>query len=192
MEFGKLLNLRLIDLFAMMDKDCSKTLTRYEIKNGLLEANIPLSEKSLDHLVEKLDADGDGEIDYGELIAGQHRHRRKITRTILMSREQQVDMEDTEVGRVRAKLKKLMTCHNKSKHQPKAEISLLQPKQSSLVEASNKPAVAPATHSLLEPKPNAPTVDPSKKVPPTPEESPAPTMPALKLSRGALLKGLAV
>jgi hypothetical protein len=30
------LNLRLVDLFAMMDKDGSKTLTRMEIKNGLL------------------------------------------------------------------------------------------------------------------------------------------------------------
>ena len=36
MEFGKLLGLRLVDLFSMMDKDSSKTLTRMEIKRGLL------------------------------------------------------------------------------------------------------------------------------------------------------------
>ena len=36
MEFGKLLGLRLVDLFSMMDKDSSKTLTRMEIKKGLL------------------------------------------------------------------------------------------------------------------------------------------------------------
>ena len=32
------------------------------------ESNIPLSEKALDILVEKLDADGDGEIDYGLVV----------------------------------------------------------------------------------------------------------------------------
>ena len=36
MEFGKLLGLRLVDLFSMIDKDGSKTLTRIEIKKGLL------------------------------------------------------------------------------------------------------------------------------------------------------------
>ncbi|XP_046580678.1 leucine-rich repeat-containing protein 74A-like [Haliotis rubra] len=108
MEFGKLLGLRLTDLFCMMDKDNSKTLTRKEIKCGLLECNIPLSEKAVDHLVEKLDQDGDGEIDYGELTAGHQQHRRKLTKTIMMSRERNVDMEDTDVGRVRKKLQKLM------------------------------------------------------------------------------------
>ncbi|XP_067660532.1 leucine-rich repeat-containing protein 74A-like [Haliotis asinina] len=108
MEFGKLLGLRLTDLFCMMDKDNSKTLTRKEIKCGLLECNIPLSEKAVDHLVEKLDQDGDGEIDYGELTAGHQQHRRKLTKTIMMSRERNVDMEDTDVGRVRKKLQRLM------------------------------------------------------------------------------------
>ncbi|GFS12777.1 leucine-rich repeat-containing protein 74A-like [Elysia marginata] len=108
MEFGNILGYRLVDLFAMMDKDNSKTLTRMEIKNGLLGCNIPLSEKALDALVHKLDEDGDGEIDYAELIAGKTQHRRKITRTIMMSREQNVNMEETEVGRVRKKLKRLL------------------------------------------------------------------------------------
>ena len=39
MEFGKLLGLRLVDMFTMMDKDGSKTLTRLEIKRGLLVVN---------------------------------------------------------------------------------------------------------------------------------------------------------
>ncbi|XP_076446307.1 uncharacterized protein LOC143283818 [Babylonia areolata] len=169
MEFGRLLGLRLVDLFSMMDKDGSKTLTRQEIKKGLLEANIPLSEKALDMVVEKLDADGDGEIDYGELytgelIAGQHLHRRKLTKTIMMSREQRVDMEDTEVGRVRSKLKKLMENQEKSKIRPKSGISLLQGKSSTVMEPSEKPA-------------------------PT-EEGSKPAMPALSLKKGALLKGL--
>ena len=43
-----------------------------------------------------------------ELIAGKTLHRRKITRTIMMSREQNMNMEETEVGRVRKKLKRLM------------------------------------------------------------------------------------
>ncbi|XP_070197814.1 leucine-rich repeat-containing protein 74A-like isoform X2 [Littorina saxatilis] len=170
MEFGKLLGLRLVDLFAMMDKDGSKTLTPMEIRKGLLEANIPLSEKALDALVNKLDADGDGEIDYakltsGELIAGQQSHRRKITKTIMMSREQKVDMEETEVGRVRSKLKKLMANQGKSKIRVKSGISLLQGKTATVVEPSQKPA-------------------------PT-EEGSAPALPKLNLKKGSLLKAIA-
>ncbi|KAL8558289.1 hypothetical protein ACOMHN_059536 [Nucella lapillus] len=129
------------------------------------EANIPLSEKALDIVVEKLDADGDGEIDYGELIQGQQFHRRKLTKTIMMSREQRVDMEDTEVGRVRAKLKKLMENQEKSRIRPKSGISLLQGKSSTVMEPSQKPA-------------------------PTEERSTTLAMPTPSLKKGALLKGL--
>ncbi|GFN79373.1 leucine-rich repeat-containing protein 74b-like [Plakobranchus ocellatus] len=125
MEFGNILGYRLIDLFAMMDKDNSKTLTRMEIKNGLLGCNIPLSEKALDNLVQKLDEDGDGEIDYAELIAGRAVHRRKLTKTIMMSREQKVDMEDTEVGRVRKKLKRLMDKKSDASLRPKSGVTIL-------------------------------------------------------------------
>ncbi|XP_050417176.1 leucine-rich repeat-containing protein 74B [Patella vulgata] len=113
MEFGKLMGLRLIDLFSMMDKDNSKTLTREEIKQGLLEANIPLTEKCLNKLVHKLDTDGDGEIDYGELMAGKEIHRRKLTQTIMQSRDQQLLMEETEFGRVRQRLLNLTAKHRR-------------------------------------------------------------------------------
>ncbi|XP_041357811.1 leucine-rich repeat-containing protein 74A-like [Gigantopelta aegis] len=108
MEFGKILGLRLTDLFSMMDKDGSKTLTRAEIKQGLLECNIPLSAKALDVMIEKLDQDGDGEIDYGELMSAHSAHRRKLTKTVIRSREMNVDMEETDVGRIRKFLKMLI------------------------------------------------------------------------------------
>ena len=40
----------------------------------------------------------------------------------MMSREQNVDLDDTEVGRVRVKLKKLMENQQKSRMRPKSGI----------------------------------------------------------------------
>nr|KAG5706248.1 hypothetical protein BaRGS_019575 [Batillaria attramentaria] len=63
-EFMRQKNLRLIDLLHSLDKDNSDTLTREELRNGLLHIDIPLSTRSMDILMNKLDLNGDGQIDY--------------------------------------------------------------------------------------------------------------------------------
>lgn len=107
MEFGKLMGFRLMDLFAALDKDGSKSLDHNEIRNGLRMVNIPLSEKCIDILIDKLDVDGDGEIDFGELMAAQTEHRKKMSK-FFAAQEGDIDIEDTEIGRVRIKLSRLM------------------------------------------------------------------------------------
>ncbi|XP_069129860.1 leucine-rich repeat-containing protein 74A-like isoform X2 [Argopecten irradians] len=107
MEFGKLMGFRLMDLFAALDKDGSKSLDKVEIMTGLKFANIPLTDKALDKLIEKLDEDGSGEIEFSEMMAGQQEHRAKMNK-MYKATQQSVDVEDTEIGRVRLKLQRLM------------------------------------------------------------------------------------
>lgn len=107
MEFGKLMGFRLMDLFAALDKDGSKSLDHDEIRTGLRMVNIPLSDKCIEMLINKLDVDGDGEIDFGELMAAQTEHRKKMSK-FYAAQEGDVDIEDTEIGRVRIKLSRLM------------------------------------------------------------------------------------
>ncbi|XP_021346225.1 leucine-rich repeat-containing protein 74A-like isoform X2 [Mizuhopecten yessoensis] len=107
MEFGKLMGFRLMDLFAALDKDGSKSLDKVEIMTGLKFANIPLTDKALDKLIEKLDEDGSGEIEFSEMMAGQQEYRAKMNK-MYKATQQSVDVEDTEIGRVRIKLQRLM------------------------------------------------------------------------------------
>jgi Ca2+-binding EF-hand superfamily protein len=81
MEYMRQKNMRLVDLFTRLDADGSKSLSRKEFKDGLLvshrnktqfrmssfslkEVNIPLSGKGLNKLLDNLDRDGDGEVDF--------------------------------------------------------------------------------------------------------------------------------
>nr|XP_054757944.1 leucine-rich repeat-containing protein 74A-like [Lytechinus pictus] len=63
-------NLRVWDLFKAYDKDKSLTVTREEFKKGLVSSGLQMKPHLLNRLVETLDKDGDGEIDYGELKIG--------------------------------------------------------------------------------------------------------------------------
>ncbi|XP_064624186.1 leucine-rich repeat-containing protein 74A-like [Lineus longissimus] len=67
--------LRLIDLFKQFDKDQSMSLTREEIRKGIKVKKIKMSKKEIDALLDQLDTDGDGEIDYAELVFGDKMHR---------------------------------------------------------------------------------------------------------------------
>ncbi|KAL4230212.1 Leucine Rich repeat [Mactra antiquata] len=107
MEFGKLMGFRLMDLFAALDKDGSKSLDHDEIRTGLRMVNIPLSDKCIEILINKLDVDGDGEIDFGELMAAQTEHRKKMSK-FYAAQEGDIDIGETEIGRVRIKLSRLM------------------------------------------------------------------------------------
>ena len=57
---------RLVDLFRQFDKDNSMSVTRQEFRDGLKGIGVPLDDQQLTQLINLLDEDGDGEIDYGE------------------------------------------------------------------------------------------------------------------------------
>ncbi|XP_005112518.1 leucine-rich repeat-containing protein 74A [Aplysia californica] len=64
MEFCRLQNLRLVDMFNTIDTDNSRSLSYDEFIDGLKRVNIPLSEDSLKMLLKFLDTDGDGHVDF--------------------------------------------------------------------------------------------------------------------------------
>ncbi|EDQ86520.1 uncharacterized protein MONBRDRAFT_33789 [Monosiga brevicollis MX1] len=63
--------MRLVDLFAQIDKDKSGTLTVREVTEACTELRIPLNAVQQEELMFRLDIDGDGEIDYHELCEGR-------------------------------------------------------------------------------------------------------------------------
>ncbi|KAK3100393.1 hypothetical protein FSP39_019230, partial [Pinctada imbricata] len=107
MEFTRLMGFRPMDLLAAFDKDKSNSLDRQEIKEGLRVYCIPLSDRCLDYLIGKLDLDGDGFIDLAEIMSAKADHRLKESR-MHKATQHNISVEDTEVGRVRMKLQKLM------------------------------------------------------------------------------------
>ncbi|CAG2224060.1 unnamed protein product [Mytilus edulis] len=111
MEFGHMNGFRLTDLFSVFDKDGSKSLDLSEIKTGLMMAGIPLQEHCLELLIDKLDDDDSGEIEYAEMMQAQMIHRRQKAQMMKDIADGSVDLEKTEVGRVRGKLHKLMAKH---------------------------------------------------------------------------------
>lgn len=59
-------NYRLVDLFNQFDKDNSLSVTREEFRIGLKGIGVPMNDDQLTKLIDILDEDGDGEIDYSE------------------------------------------------------------------------------------------------------------------------------
>ncbi|XP_061188206.1 leucine-rich repeat-containing protein 74B-like [Saccostrea echinata] len=84
-EYMKQKNLRLIDLLHNLDRDHSDTITRDEFQQGLSNIDLPLSGRSLDILMKKLDTNRDGSVDYEELSARHKEYMRKVTRLRLQA-----------------------------------------------------------------------------------------------------------
>ncbi|XP_069070535.1 leucine-rich repeat-containing protein 74B isoform X1 [Pleurodeles waltl] len=63
-------SLRLVDFFVNVDEDKSTLINRLEFQQGLLKAGIPLSQDELQQLMDSLDKDKNGEIDFSELVFG--------------------------------------------------------------------------------------------------------------------------
>ncbi len=57
-------NLRLMDFFAQLDKDNSMSLTKSEFRKGMRSAKVPLTDEQIEKLMEKLDLDRNGTIDF--------------------------------------------------------------------------------------------------------------------------------
>ncbi|KAL5013013.1 hypothetical protein ScPMuIL_011564 [Solemya velum] len=69
---------RVIDLMKRFDRDSSMSVDRKEFKQGLMSVQVPLTEGQLDELLDFLDRDGDGEVDFKELIDGEKKYRKRM------------------------------------------------------------------------------------------------------------------
>ncbi|XP_061173123.1 leucine-rich repeat-containing protein 74A-like [Saccostrea echinata] len=70
--------LRLADLFFQFDTDRNMTISDSEFVAGIRRAGIPMTDTQIQELVDKLDVDGDGEIDFGELKLGEKKYLQRI------------------------------------------------------------------------------------------------------------------
>lgn len=57
-------HIKLIDFFNKFDKDGSMTVTIEEFKNGILDIGVRFTSDEIQQLIDVLDSDGDGEINY--------------------------------------------------------------------------------------------------------------------------------
>lgn len=86
--------IRLYDFFSMMDKDKSMSLSIEEFVKGLQETGITMNNSELLKLVQSLDKDNDGEINYSELVLGSMEQR-------LEDRKQQLKDQAEEERRLK-------------------------------------------------------------------------------------------
>ncbi|XP_048734909.1 leucine-rich repeat-containing protein 74A-like isoform X2 [Ostrea edulis] len=63
-------NLRLVDFFNKFDKDGSMSVTYAEFQQGIEDTGIKLSHDEVQILLKELDSDGDGEINFSEMVSG--------------------------------------------------------------------------------------------------------------------------
>ncbi|XP_052771516.1 leucine-rich repeat-containing protein 74A-like [Mya arenaria] len=116
-EFGKLMGFRVTDLFNSLDKDGNRALDRDEIRKGLQMANIPLSDRSIDKLIERLDNNGNGEIEYDELLLAYQEYRKHHAALIeAQNGDNPALLEELPLWRIRTCLQKLMAEKMKDFH----------------------------------------------------------------------------
>lgn len=81
-------NVLIVDLFRKLDRDGSMQVSVKEFAEGLQKSNVGLTQFELDKIIDMLDADKDGEIDYSEFVCiqsewkSQEKGARKISKEI--------------------------------------------------------------------------------------------------------------
>ncbi|XP_066290869.1 leucine-rich repeat-containing protein 74A-like [Branchiostoma lanceolatum] len=79
-------HLRVSDVFRRFDKKQNMVITVDEFRSGMKESNIIMEPWQLERLIKQLDSDGDGLIDYSDLLEGQrklvHKERRQLKRKL--------------------------------------------------------------------------------------------------------------
>lgn len=66
---------RLLELFRSFDTDGNGTIDREEFYNGMSRLNLGLTDAEVTRLLQEVDSNGDGEIDYMEMLShfeGEH------------------------------------------------------------------------------------------------------------------------
>ncbi|ELU04703.1 hypothetical protein CAPTEDRAFT_222965 [Capitella teleta] len=67
-------SMNIVELFSRFDADGSMSVTHDEFKLGIKEAGINVTEEHVTCLINALDEDGDGEIDFSEMVLGAEQY----------------------------------------------------------------------------------------------------------------------
>ena len=74
-EYCYVNKLRLLDLYAQIDKDKNWLISRDEVRKIVHENKIPLTEAQLEAMIIALDVDNNDQLDYRELAQGVEAYR---------------------------------------------------------------------------------------------------------------------
>ncbi|XP_050406083.1 leucine-rich repeat-containing protein 74B [Patella vulgata] len=83
LNYVKSNGLRLMDLFQQFDKDKSCGISKDEFILGIQKANLPLNLLHIESLIDRLDEDKNGVVDFSELLCGRQNHLQKKRQQIL-------------------------------------------------------------------------------------------------------------
>ncbi|XP_059157279.1 leucine-rich repeat-containing protein 74B-like [Physella acuta] len=84
---------RLVDMLRRFDKNQNMTISIEEFWNGIMSCNIPITERQFELLIERMDRDGNGEIDFSELLEEDREHTlalREVNRWIETEKQNEV------------------------------------------------------------------------------------------------------
>ncbi|XP_061174071.1 leucine-rich repeat-containing protein 74A-like [Saccostrea echinata] len=103
---------RMVDLLKSFDRDQSFTISLEELKEGVRRCNIDLTDPQISQLMKQLDKDGNGEIDFSELLQGNDELilKKRAVKKFMQANDQKKSLEET---------------HADSKAEPKSYMSML-------------------------------------------------------------------
>lgn len=89
---------RMIDLLQQFDTDNSWSISLQELQEGVKKTGIDMTDPEIAELMKRLDKDGNGEIDFSELIEGDNENR-KTRREVkkLMEEKQQMEVQNEKL-----------------------------------------------------------------------------------------------
>ncbi|XP_041357658.1 leucine-rich repeat-containing protein 74B-like [Gigantopelta aegis] len=103
MEYARQQNFRVIDIFKTMDVDQSGSLTKEEFKVGLQKVDITLPGAALGRLIDGLDTDKSGSVDFSELLAGYQTYK-----AVVREAANSNSTESSEIGQIGEKIRQVM------------------------------------------------------------------------------------
>jgi len=137
LEFGRLLNMTVEELFVYIDADGGGTLDRDELREGLHEFHIPIPERSLDILIRKMDSDGDGEIALSDLQTANTDEDQRRIKEKMMAKGMTVSNPETERIRCRKILRRLLAEDEKMKAAEKEKTDATKSSSNMVLEATH-------------------------------------------------------
>ncbi|XP_052075972.1 leucine-rich repeat-containing protein 74A-like [Mytilus californianus] len=78
LEFTRMKKIHILDMFRAFDLDDSHSITWEEFRQGIEQNKLPIRPSNIDKLVQSIDMDMDGQVDFSELVISQKAHKRKV------------------------------------------------------------------------------------------------------------------
>ncbi|XP_063413846.1 leucine-rich repeat-containing protein 74A-like [Mytilus trossulus] len=109
LEFTRMKKIHILDMFRAFDLDDSHSITWEEFREGIAQNKLPIRPSNIDKLVQSIDMDMDGQVDFSELVISQKAHKRKVEK--LKASGEDV-FNKSAVGIVNERLKKWFHDHH--------------------------------------------------------------------------------